>query len=34
MTTFMIHYKTMERFDLEICKKSDTNGSRELVNIS
>ena len=34
MTTFMIRYKTMERFDLQICKKSYTNGSRVLVNIS
>ena len=34
MTTFMIRYKTMEWFDLQICKKSYTNGSRELVNIS
>ena len=34
MTTFMIRYKTMERFDLQICKKSYTNGSRELVNFT
>ena len=34
MTTFMTRYKTMEWFDLQICKKSYTNGSRELVNIS
>ena len=34
MTTFMIRYKTMERFDLQICKKCYTNGSQELVNIS
>ena len=33
MTTFLIRYKTMEWFDLQICKKSYTNGSRELVNI-
>ena len=34
MTTFMIRYKTMERFDLQICKKSYTIGCRELVNIN
>ena len=34
MTTFMIRYKTMEWFDLQTCKKSCTNGSRELINIS
>ena len=34
MTTFMIRYKTMEWFDLQICKKCHTNGSRELVNIN
>ena len=34
MTTFMIRYKTMQWFDLQICKKSYTNSSRELVNIS
>ena len=34
MTTFMIRYKTMKCFDLQLCKKSYTNGSRDLVNIS
>ena len=34
MTTFMIRYKTMEWFDLQIYKKSYTNGSLELVNIN
>ena len=34
MTTFMIRYKTMEWFDFQICKKSYTNGSRELVTIN
>ena len=34
MTTFMTHYKTMKWFDLQICKKSYTNGSRELVTIN
>ena len=34
MTTFMIRYKTMQWFDLQICKKSYTNSSQELVNIS
>ena len=34
MTTFMTRYKTMEWFDLQICKKSYTNGSQELLNIN
>ena len=34
MTTFMTRYKTMKWFDLQICKKSYTNGSRELVAIN
>ena len=35
MTTFMTRYKTTESFDLKFeKKKSYTNGSLELVNIS
>ena len=34
MTTFMIRYKTKKCFDLQLCKKSYANGSRDLVNIS
>jgi len=31
MTAFIIHYKTMKQFGLQISKKSYTNGCPELV---